>query len=248
MGYPLPLVPAAPLHGTDHDMEARCAACTLSPLCLDQRPADPYACLTSRRLHLRRGEELFHMHDSVREHLFFVRSGYLKLYQVNQDGQQRIIEFPTTDDWLGLDVLVHQRQHACAVALTDCVLDALPYDRLAQRLAAQPRSADLFGHILGREIGRQQALAQMLRCATASQRVAMFLLRMTRAPGASQQAAALPMSRQDIGDYLSLTPATVSRVLSTFRRLGWLENRQRAISLLQPERIRAVADGAPLPA
>jgi len=235
--------PAAP----EQDAAARCGACTLSPLCLDQKPADLKACLTSRRLHLQRGEELFHMHDKVREHLFFVRSGYLKLYQVNQDGVQRIIEFPTTDDWLGLDAMDQDQQHACAVALTDCVVDALPYNRLAQRLSEQPRSADLFGHILGREIARQQALGQMLRCATASQRVALFLLRVSRAPGANQAAAPLPMSRQDIGDYLGLTPATVSRVLSTFRRHGWLVNRQRAINLLQPDQIRRIADGAPMP-
>lgn len=246
MAHPLPVPPAS--HAApDCDAAARCGACSLSPLCLDDKPADLNACLSSRRLHLQRGEELFHMHDRVREHLFYVRSGYLKLYQVNQDGVQRIIEFPTTDDWLGLDAMAQDQQHACAVALTDCVVDALPYNRLAQRLSDQPRSADLFGHILAREIARQQSLGQMLRCATASQRVAMFLLRVSRAPGANQTAAPLPMSRQDIGDYLGLTPATVSRVLSAFRRHGWLVNRQRAISLLQPEQIRRIADGAPLP-
>ncbi|MFA9219112.1 MAG: Crp/Fnr family transcriptional regulator [Sphingomonadaceae bacterium] len=247
MGHPMTIHPTMLQAVVDHDTTARCAACSLSPICLDDKPADLNACLSSRRLHLQRGEELFHMHDKVRDHLFFVRSGYLKLYQVNADGVQRIIEFPTTDDWLGLDALAQHQQHACAVALTDCVIDALPYDRLAMRLADQPRSADLFGHILGREIARQQNLAQMLRCATAAQRVAQFLLRMTRAPGANQSAAPLPMSRQDIGDYLGLTPATVSRVLSAFRRHGWLINRQRAISLLKPEEIRRIADGVPLP-
>jgi CRP/FNR family transcriptional regulator len=236
--------PAPP--ATD-DAAARCGACSLSPLCLDQRPADLGACLASRRLYLRAGEELFHMHDTVRDHLFVVRSGYMKLYQLNADGVQRIIEFPSCDDWLGLEVLDDDQRHACAVALTECVVDALPYDRLAQRLAGQPRSAELFGHILGRTIAREQALAQMLRCATAPQRIAMFLLRMTRQAADQKDAAPLPMSRQDIGDYLGLTPATVSRVLSSFRRHGWLVNRQRAIRLLAPEQIRRVADGHPLP-
>jgi CRP-like cAMP-binding protein len=243
MGQPLPQA-ATPAPAVESEAAARCGACSLSPLCLDQQPADLRACLTSRRLHLRRGEQLFHMHDTVREHLFYVRSGYLKLYQVNPDGVQRIIAFPTTDEWLGLDALAQRQQHACAVALSDCVIDALPYNRLALRLSEQPRSADLFGHILGREIARQHALAQMLRCATAAQRVAMFLLQMSGAQGA----APLPMSRQDIGDYLGLTPATVSRVLSGFRRHGWLVNRQRAISLLQPEQLRRVAAGASVPA
>lgn len=238
---PDPVAVAAPDHG--------CAGCSLEPMCggMAAQLSASHHCLVTRRLQLRRGEQLFHMYEAVRDHLFLVRSGYLKQYQVDPDGQQRIIDFPSRDGWIGLDAIDQGHQHACAVALTDCELDAIPYHRLSALLARRPQSAELFGHILSQEVGRQQVLAHMLRSASAQQRVALFLLHLSQAAGASCASAPLPMSRQDIGDYLGLTPATVSRVLSGFKKRGWLVNRQRALTLLAPERIRQTAAGIPVP-
>src|SRR5438046_6666519 len=54
---------------------------------------------------------------------------------------------------------------------------------------------------------------------TASERVASFLLEISERQDAPH-ALNLPMSRNDIADYLGLTIETVCRVLSAFRRTG----------------------------
>ena len=57
---------------------------------------------------------------------------------------------------------------------------------------------------------------------TAPERVAGFLLKMAKRIDLSNEIE-LPMSRQDIADYLGLTIETVSRALSEFKRKGYLK-------------------------
>jgi CRP/FNR family transcriptional regulator len=58
---------------------------------------------------------------------------------------------------------------------------------------------------------------------TATERLASFLVllaeRSERLPGRGSNLVRLPMSRSDIADYLGLTKETVSRVVSSFRRV-----------------------------
>lgn len=218
--------------------EPDCRACAMRPFCSAdlQAGATTPSCPVERRYRLGRGDHLYHMDDPVRPSIYLVRSGCLKLYQLNQDGVQRIIDFLGPGDWLGIDAIGAPRQHSCALALSDCVVDSVAYPRLMSMLARQPRSAEVFNHRMADEISRQQTLSAILRSATAEQRVAHFLLdRAGPAPSADQgeKMVSLPMSRQDIGDFLGLTPSTVSRILSLFRNRGWINLRTRGYQLLE---------------
>lgn len=241
----IPGAPAAQL--------ADCGGCALQRFCLGDVPGGESrapACLVTRQIRLERGDHLFHMHDEAGGDIHVIRDGHIKTYQLSRDGIARIIDFLDDGDWLGVDAIGQRQQHASAVALTACRVDVVPYQKLAALLDRQPRSAELFQQMLGQEIARQQVTATILRSATAGQRVALFLLgRAAPAADAGASAAAaceLPMSRQDIGDYLGLAPATVSRVLSVLRRRGWLAPRARGFALPDLPALQAIAAGAPL--
>ncbi|NYE59973.1 CRP-like cAMP-binding protein [Duganella sp. 1224] len=226
----------------------RCHDCPLNLLCQDDAaPAGDGgdACLRQRCVHLRSGEHLFRVSDEVDHYLHIIRSGDIKLYQHGRDGGQHIIEFLGAGAWVGLESLDEHQRHAGAVALTDCEIASVPYAMLIALLDRQPRSAEAFGQLLSATIARHQQHAAMLRSTSAVQRVAQFLLaRLAQAHGMAR--ATLPMSRQDIADYLGLTSSTVSRCLSALRRRGWLAMGQRAFTLPGLHNVEQVAAGAPL--
>lgn len=224
----------------------RCQGCPLNVLCLDETLPDATdPCMEQRCIRLHSGEHLFRVSDEVDQHLHIIRKGDIKLYQHGRDGGQHIIEFLGPGAWVGLESLNEHQRHAGAVALTDCELAAVPYTMLISLLDRQPRSAEAFGQLLSGTIARHQQHAAMLRSTTAVQRVAQFLLhRLAQAHGVAR--ATLPMSRQDIADYLGLTSSTVSRCLSALRRRGWLAMGQRAYTLPGLQDVEMVAAGVPL--
>jgi CRP/FNR family transcriptional regulator len=57
--------------------------------------------------------------------------------------------------------------------------------------------------------------------------------------GYSPRRFTLPMTRRDIGSYLSVTLETVSRALSALHHLGIIEVSNREITILSPEALRA---------
>lgn len=217
-------------------------------LYLDEIPPDADdgdLCLEQRCIQLHSGEHLFRVSDQADQHLHIIRTGDIKLYQHGRDGSQHIIEFLGPGAWLGLESLNEQQRHAGALALTDCQIATVPYTSLTALLDRQPRSAEAFGQLLSQTIARHQQHAAMLRSTSAVQRVAQFLLhRLAQAHGMAR--ATLPMSRQDIADYLGLTSSTVSRCLSAMRRRGWLAMGQRAYSLPGLQDVELVAAGTPL--
>ncbi|RLM48577.1 transcriptional regulator, partial [Halobellus sp. Atlit-31R] len=53
----------------------------------------------------------------------------------------------------------------------------------------------------------------------------------------------LRMSREDIGNYLGLTIESISRLLSRFKKQGWLQVDKREVVLLEPASLKALAAG-----
>jgi CRP/FNR family transcriptional regulator, anaerobic regulatory protein len=51
------------------------------------------------------------------------------------------------------------------------------------------------------------------------------------------------MTREEIGNYLGLTIESISRLLSKFKKQGWLKVNNRDLELLDPVTLKAVAAG-----
>jgi CRP/FNR family nitrogen fixation transcriptional regulator len=160
------------------------------------------------------------------DYVYKVVSGTVRTYKILADGRRQIGSFYLAGDVFGLEV---GEQHAfSAEAVAESKILVVKRSALVGLAARDGGVARELWTLTGRELARVQEHILLL-VKTAQERVVGFLLEMAdRRPAGD--AIDLPMSRQDIADYLGLTIETVSRTLTN------LEN-EAAIELPNSRRI-----------
>ena len=144
------------------------------------------------------------------EYLYKVISGTVRTYKVLNDGRRQIGFFYLPGDVFGLEV--GDTHSFSAEAIADCKVLVIKRSTVIAMAASQTDIARQLWEMTATELRRVQGHV-MLLIKTAQERVAGFLLEMAaRTPGCTE--VELPMSRQDIADYLGLTIETVSRTLT----------------------------------
>jgi CRP/FNR family nitrogen fixation transcriptional regulator len=146
-----------------------------------------------------------------------VISGAVRICKLLADGRRHIAEFCFAGDCFGLDDTPERAFSAEAVG--EVVVMRYPR-RATERLIGD--NAQLAHHVYEmtlRDLAHAQSRMLLLGRMTACERVAHFLLEMAERRDVGRKLD-LPMSRNDIADYLGLTVETVCRVLSAFKRKG----------------------------
>jgi CRP/FNR family transcriptional regulator len=203
--------------------------------------------LVERRVFLGRGEHLYWMDQAVGQKLYAIRVGQFKIYQLSAEGTQRVAGFQSEGDILGMDSIGVALHRCSAVALTNSVLCEFSYPRLAHANLAGADMPLQLDRLLSRALVREQWGALLVRDGKAGQKLAGFLLAQALHHGVHGQLQLqlqLPMTRQDIGDYLGIMPETVSRLLHRFERAGLVAVGRRALRIVEPDALRCMADGA----
>jgi CRP-like cAMP-binding protein len=144
------------------------------------------------------------------DYLYKVVKGTVRTYKVLNDGRRQIGAFYLPGDMFGLE---SGAEHSfSAEAITNATVLVIRRNAVTALAARDTSVARQLLAMTGCELARVQNHI-MLLIQTAQERVAGFLLEMAeRVQG--QNEVELPMSRQDIADYLGLTIETVSRTLT----------------------------------
>ena len=162
---------------------------------------------TSRRFG--RNTEVYGEGEPI-ENVYRVVSGAVRTYRLLSDGRRQIGDFHIAGDVFGLEG--GEERQFTAEAIVDSTVIVTKRKTLTALAADDTElNRELWSQTAG-ELRRAQDHLMMLGRKRAQERVAAFLLDLA---GRNQSdVIELPMSRQDIADYLGLTIETVSRTLT----------------------------------
>jgi len=178
-------------------------------------------------------------------HLYRVETGAVALYKVLADGRRQIVGFGYPGDLIGLG---DQGEHLMnAQAIKPTRLRCLPVASLRHSAAKDPTLGFKLYEALARELAATRDLMLTTGQRSATERVAGFLLALSRRNERSGRDPAefeLPMTRADIGDFLGLTIETVSRTFTKLKSLGVIElPLSNRVKLVDVGELEGLADG-----
>ena len=157
-----------------------------------------------------RNAEIFGEGESA-DYVYKVLSGSVRAYKVLNDGRRQVTAFYLPGDVFGIE---SGSEHGnSAEAIDKATILVVRRNSLFNIAESNTEVARHLWSITAAELRRSQNHALLL-IKTAKERIAAFLLDMAERL-AGKGFVELPMSRQDIADYLGLTIETVSRTLTS---------------------------------
>jgi CRP/FNR family transcriptional regulator len=225
-----------------------CSGCNLRDLCLPRGMGDVEAELLDSLMFARRrvkADEVLYREGDRFSFIYAVRSGTFKSTLTLVDGREQVTSFNIAGELMGLDGVASGNHASTARALEDADVCAIPYARLCKLANDHVAMQQLVTRLMSRELVREHGVMLLLGSMSAEERLAAFLLNLSRrykARGYSSTEFHMRMSRAEIGSYLGLTLETVSRTFSTFQHHGVLEVDKRHIRIVDMERLAGRID------
>jgi CRP/FNR family nitrogen fixation transcriptional regulator len=149
--------------------------------------------------------------------VYRVLSGVVRTYRILSDGRRQVAEFFLPGDVFGLEAgEVHRTS---AEAVVECDVVAIRRSQLGEKAMADSATGHKLWSLTLSHLRRSEEHMLVLGRKNACERLAWFLIDMSeRIPAPNR--VELPMSRQDIADFLGLTIETVSRTMTQLQDDG----------------------------
>ncbi len=230
------------------ELQVTCHNCGFNSVCfprgLSKDEINQLEDVVQRRKVLHKGEFLFRNGDAF-QGLIAIKSGMAKLVFHNEQGEEHIVQILLPGEILGFGAIAEQRHHCSAIALDTLSYCELPADQLHRICFRIPTLLDEILRHASDAIGNQRTQTLYIK-KPAEQRLAAFLLDLSQRyayRGFSSDHFSIGFTRQELGNYLDLALATVSRTLKQFEKNGWLEVRGKWIRIRDRQPLETLVSG-----
>lgn len=182
-----------------------------------------------------------YMQGEAPGNIFSLRHGFIKLIQLNSNGEQRIIRILGPGDCIGLEALHKQSYRQTAEAITDVDYCIIPINTIFQIEQEQPSLYVALQDQLQKQLEDSEHWLNQLVVGPIKQRFCRFLLLHYQIERSKDYQISL-ISNQDMASILATSEETISRCLSDLRKNKQVEKIEKRIYRLNLEAIEEIAD------
>jgi len=189
-----------------------------------------------------RNDTIYSKGDEAR-YSYKVIEGAVRLSRIFADGRRQIVNFFLPDENFGIEL--SEEYSATAEAVGEVVALRCPRLCIAQMTDGDPDISHKRLAMFSKSLAAAERHVAMLGHQSAKERVASFFMALEmQRRNDDQHTLDLPLSRQDIADYLGLTIETTCRALSELKRLNIIATpSRRRIVIRNIEGLRAISEG-----
>lgn len=189
------------------------------------------------RVRLKSGEILFRQGDPAYKS-FFILTGRLKLIKLHEEGKETILRYIGPGEITAI-ISVFKGKEYPATAESIGITEAVGWNKQTMEqlmLEYPPLSVNMLRCTINRLDELQNRYMEI--CAEqVEQRIARALLRIMKQSGHRAEDGIridFPLGRQELADYIGATIFTVSRILSTWEKKGWIKSKREQITICDP--------------
>lgn len=193
------------------------------------------------------GASLYHEGDPA-EMLYLVAHGKVKLVQHSASGNEVLLDLLSQGEpFGGLTTLGQRRYPQTAVAHTDCCALTITTADFRHLIRTYPEVALSALDGVARDLEAAHDVIRSLSTLPVEARIAQVLTNLAGRLGEADEQGVLiqsPLSQQDLAAMVATTPATVSRVISSLRRRGYLDTGRQWIRIRDVDGLEQLAEDA----
>lgn len=193
--------------------------------------------------------EAFFEQGAAATHFFLLINGRLKVTQVTADGQQIIVRVVHPGDLFGFAKALRRTDYpGTALAVIESLALCWPTELWPQFIDRSPYLAVSALNTIGQRLEEAHTRIREISTEEVERRVAHTVLRLTRQAGRTEEAGVridFPITRQDIAEMTGTTLHTVSRLLTAWEEKGLVKSGRQKVTVVEPHRLFALAEGRP---
>lgn len=196
-------------------------------------------------LKVKKGEIIFHEGDGA-EGFFILRRGMVKVFKMSEEGREQTLHIMRPGGTFAeAAIFLGGNFPASAEALLDSTLIMVRKGPFLELLSKRPQVGIRMLGSVSLWLKRLTELIESLSIRTVQARLALYLLGELEASGREASPGAeltLDMPKKELAVQLGMAGETLSRVLRSFREKGIVAGQGRKLRLLDPARLRELAE------
>lgn len=186
---------------------------------------------------------IIYSQEEPAEVLFVLKRGRVQIYRLTPEGRKLVLDTLGPGTIFGEMALVGQHMHSSYAEAVDdvtlCVMSRIDLERV---LTEKPRVALRLLDVLGGRMRLLESQLEGIAFKSVPARLAGVLIDLAARAGSTE----VTFSHLELAEMTGATRETITKILDDFRQAGLVELGRRRIRLLDPARLRDIADGAPV--
>lgn len=174
--------------------------------------------------------------------IFSIRRGFIKLIQLNENGEEHIVRLLGPGSCLGLEALTGNNYKQTAEALTEIDFCTVPIKTIFELEKEQPVIHQALTQQWLQQLNEADNWLSQFFTGTIKQRLCRFLLLQLKLQEMPDNQLLL-ISNQDIASVLATSDESISRCVSTLRKAGVLQRLEKRIYKLNIPLAESTAAG-----
>jgi CRP/FNR family transcriptional regulator len=221
-----------------------CNHCTMAPVCTPIKKNKTSITLTqnylSKRISTHANDAIFIKGEQLSS-IYAVSSGLYKLTDVNESNQEKILGFRFPGELIGEDAIYPKKYSYNAIAIGNSSACKVDVDSLFSCSKAVPDLQMGLIELLNKQSYlSQQEFSALISKKSAESLLVAFLLNINKRISQHEHLATilnLPISRDNIANFLGLRRETLSRIFSKLQKEQLILVTGRNIQFIQPEKL-----------